>query len=81
MNPGQRLYLHMIAGKQSNPRLQQAIAKYGLDKFTAYILEVVEFPKGLTYMQRKPYLRNVEQAHMDLFPKAQLYNTIRSVKA
>lgn len=81
LNPGRRLYLHLVKGQQSNIRLQSAIRQYGINKVTAYILEVVEFPKGLTYMQRKAYLRGVEQTHMDRFPKAQLYNTIRSVKA
>lgn len=81
MNPGRRFYLHIVMGEQSNVRLQQAIAEFGIHKFTAYILEVVEFPTGMGYADRKTYLRKMEQKHMDLFPKAQLYNGIRSVKA
>lgn len=81
MNPGRRFYLHVVAGMRSNANLQAAIAQHGISKFTAYILEDVQFPEGMGYQDRKAYILTVEQKHMDVFNKDQLYNTIRSVKA
>jgi len=42
-------------------------------------MEVVVYPRNLTTdASKKTYPRKVEQTHIDLFPKAQLYNTVRS---
>jgi hypothetical protein len=69
-----------VTGQFSNIALQQAIATNGLQHFTAYILEVVKIPSGLTPKEQKTFLRSVEQKHINRFPKAQLYNSINATK-
>jgi hypothetical protein len=75
-----RLHNHLVTGQFSNIALQQAIATNGLQHFTAYILEVVKIPSGLTPKEQKTFLRSVEQKHINRFPKAQLYNSINATK-
>lgn len=76
--PADRFYQHTIEGKGSNKPLQADIAKYGLDKFTLYIFEIVVYPAGLTTSQQNTHLKALEQSFMDRFPAPQLYNSIRS---
>jgi len=74
-----RFWQHLIVHRDSNANLQAAIAKYGLSNFVLYILEEVKYPAKCTIQQRQALLLQREQAHMDYYPKTQLYNTIRSV--
>ena len=78
LTPGRRFHNHLVTGKFSNPALQADITKFGVDKFTAYVFEIVVFPNGLSLDQKRQYLRDREQVHMSKFPDAQLYNAIRS---
>lgn len=78
MVPKLRFHNHPVTGKPSNRALQSAIVKYGLHNFVVYVFEIVVFPKGLTSMEQKAYLRAVEQRYIDHFPKNQLYNEINS---
>ena len=72
--PQDRFYQHLITGSSSNLALQEAIAKYGLRKFTAVVFAVVEFPDGLPHGERKSYLLEQEARYIAMFPPAQLYN-------
>ena len=76
--PGRRFDNHLVTGLYSNFNLQGAIQLHGIKNFTAYILEVVVFPAGLTHKEQRIYLRGVEQSHIDRFPSIQLYNEINS---
>jgi group I intron endonuclease len=76
--PARRFHNHLVTGKYSNIALQEAITEHGLENFVAYVLEIVVFPTGLTLEQKKAYLKDVEQKHINKFPKAQLYNNINA---
>ena len=76
--PARRVHNHLITGKYSNAALQAAIAKHGLSKFTFYALEEVKIPSGLSQSDRKAHLLAAEQHYINMFPKAQLYNSINS---
>ena len=76
--PGRRFHNHLVTGDNSNFALQQAITQHGVNNFTAYIFEIVVFPAGLTLDEKKAFLRSVEQKYIDMFPKAQLYNSINA---
>jgi group I intron endonuclease len=75
--PGRRLHQHLVTGEKSNLLLQADIQKYGIDHFTLYIMEIVEF-KPMIFTQRTKYLREREQYHMNKFSQKQLYNSVRS---
>ena len=77
-DPRERIRAHLITGHSSNLALQDAISIHGIDKFNMYIFEVVTFPKGATYHERLKHLHRVEQSYLDMFPKAQLYNSSRA---
>ena len=79
LTPGRGFHNHLVTGEYSNAALQQAISIHGLENFIAYILEIVDIPTGLSFEEKRAFLRVVEQKHIDKFPKAQLYNTIASV--
>lgn len=72
--PQVRFQNHLVTGDMSNAALQAAITKYGLSRFVAYVFEVVEYRSGLSKLEQ----RGVEQRYINLFPKAQLFNTINS---
>jgi group I intron endonuclease len=76
--PARRFNQHLVTGHNSNEALQADIKAQGLQKFTAYVFEEVEFPKGLDYNEKRIHLRSLEQSYMDKFPTAQLYNSCRS---
>lgn len=73
-SPGRRLYQHLVSGLDSNQALQRDIHKYGIDRFTFYVLEVVDFPQGACYDKKGQHLRRTEQMYMDKYPKS---STIR----
>jgi group I intron endonuclease len=73
-----RFYNHLIAGQHSNEALQNAIKQFGLQHFVAHVFEVVEYPDGLTFHERKAYLLGREQVYLDKFSKSKLYNTRNS---
>jgi group I intron endonuclease len=76
--PGRRFDNHLVTGKYSNTALQQAIQTHGLPQFTAYVFEEVKFPTNLTLNDKLKLLHQKEQYYMNMFPKAQLYNSIAS---
>jgi predicted GIY-YIG superfamily endonuclease len=65
---------------RKNKELQAAINKYGIENFTAYIFTKVTIDRSLTKEQKKLILRSVEQQYIDMFPKNQVFNPIRSMK-
>jgi group I intron endonuclease len=79
-NSSLRFYHHFITGDldNSNARLQAAISADGIEKFNLYIMELVQFPAGTDYHNRRHYLRKVEQQYMNTFPQDQLYNEMKS---
>jgi group I intron endonuclease len=76
--PSARFHQHLISKTNSNFELQQSISKYGLDNFTVYILEVVDFPSTLLYNERSKFLRKREQFFINQYPTVQLFNSINS---
>ena len=79
--PQDRFLQHLVLHVHTNTNLQEAIAKHTLSKFTAIIFEVVVFPEGADYFARRDHIRSIGQRYIDMFPKAQLYNTIDSVSS
>jgi len=76
-----RFNKHLIKTKDgSNLALQNDIVKYGLDKFTVYIYEIVDIPSNLTQAQKTLHLRSVEQRYINMVVKTKLYNGINSFK-
>ena len=73
-----RFHNHIITGENSNAELQAAIKGYGLNNFVAYVFETIPMPSHLTWAQKQAILHKVEQSYMDLYPKAQLFNSISS---
>lgn len=74
MVPQDRFFQHLVTGEKSNIRLQEAIDKHSLSKFTVLIFEFVDCPKTNSRQDNAAILRSVEQRYIDLFPKTQLYN-------
>ena len=71
-----RFHNHLVTGENSNSNLQVAISRHGLSNFVAYILEVVPMSPHLSYSQQMVLLHQAEQAHINRYPKSQLYNSI-----
>jgi group I intron endonuclease len=78
LTPGRRWFNHLVTGENSNTNLQEAIQLHGTQNFAAYVFEVVTFPSRATLDEKKAILRKVEQVYINKFPKAQLYNKIKS---
>ena len=78
LSPALRFYHHLVTAESSNDALQSAIQADGLEHFTLFIMEVVEFPKGLSYNDKVRHLRAVEQRYIDKYPREQLYNSMNS---
>ena len=77
--PARRVHQHLVTGEKSNDALQQDIKKYGIDKFTLHVMEILDVD-GMSHSHKSLYKRQREQYHMDKFPQAQLYNSMRSTK-
>lgn len=73
-DPKERFNQHLVVGDDSNPELQAAILKYGLDKFTVHVFMVAEFPESMSESVRKVELLKLERYYHIMFPAGQLYN-------
>lgn len=80
LSPSLRFYHHLVTGdlNSSNAQLQSAITEYGIEKFNLYIMELVVFPSGLSYEEKRAFLRKIEQSYIAKYPQDQLYNEINS---
>jgi len=78
LKPQDRFNKHLISAIGSNLALQDDIVKYGLDKFTVYIYEIVDIPSTFTRANKAMHLRLVEQRYINMVVKTKLYNAINS---
>lgn len=80
LSPALRFYHHFVTNdvSNSNARLQSAITEYGIEQFNLYVMELVLFPAGLSYNEKRSFLRKVEQSYINKYSKSQLYNEINS---
>lgn len=62
-----RIILDHINNQSSNLLLQRAINKYGLNKFSVYILELLPTDENLTSEELGVTLIKMEQKHLDSF--------------
>lgn len=77
LTPARRFHQHLVTGEKSNSNLQADISKYGIDKFTLYVMEIIDV-KNIPFKARVNFIRQREQYYMDKFPLEQLYNSSRS---
>ena len=74
IEPSTRIYNHFISSRDSNVYLQSSIKTYGLSSFTFVVFSVLEVSNDLTKLEKKDMIIPLEQKHLDMFPKSQLYN-------
>ena len=58
LSPALRFYHHFVTNdvSNSNARLQSEITEYGIDQFNLYVMELVLFPAGLSYDEKRSFL-------------------------
>lgn len=74
-----RFRQHLITGQFYNTQLKADIALNTLASITVYIFTKVNLPQDLSKLERKAYLRSVEQEYIKKCSSTVLYNPINSV--
>lgn len=61
--------------------LQKSISQHGLESFTAFVFEEVQYPSSITSDAAKSAHRLfIEQSYIIKFPRTRLYNSINAKK-